>query len=139
MFTGAEPPAIVMPPLPLEVTVIASSPFALKMFTMSIWPSPVAEPSTPCGSIVTPPLAASVPVRSLIKMLSAPPRAWKSILSTSLRSIVMLATSRAKNTRPPLAEISTFSLTLAPMKQLVRPVLALDHVAALAFGFQTKH
>ena len=39
-------------------------------------------------------LATSVPVRSLTTMLSAPPRAWKSMCSTSLRSMVMLAMSR---------------------------------------------
>ena len=45
----------------------------------------------------------------------------------------MLATSRVKRTRLPLAEMSMFSLTLAPLNdQRVGAVLALDGVAAVA-------
>src|SRR5262249_35254587 len=39
----------------------------------------------------------SVPVRSLIVMVSAPPRAWTSIRSTPLRSIVTLPASRERS------------------------------------------
>ena len=52
-------------------------------------------------------------------MLSAPPRARKSMLSTSSRSIVTLATSRRKRTRPPLATMSMFSLAFEPKKSIV--------------------
>ena len=62
------------------------------------------------------PTVTSVPVRSLITMLSAPPSAWNLINSTSLRSMVTLAMSRVKRTRPPLAEMSMFSAMLAPLK-----------------------
>ena len=40
-------------------------------------------------------------------------------LSTSSRSIVTLATSRRNRTRPPLAEMSMFSLALEPKKSIV--------------------
>ena len=47
--------------------------------------------------------------------------------------MVMLATSRVKRTRAPLAEMLIFSLTLAPLKSIVScPGLALDGVAAVA-------
>ena len=66
-------------------------------------------------------------------MLSAPPRARKSMLSTSSRSIVTLATSRRKRTRPPLATMSMFSLAFgAEEEHRVGAVLALDGVVAVA-------
>ena len=75
----------------------------------------------------------SVPVRSLTVMVSAPPRALKSIPSTSLRSIVTLATSRVNRTRSPLAEMSIFSFDVGAVEEhRVEAVLALDGVAAVA-------
>ena len=45
----------------------------------------------------------------------------------------MLATSRVNRTRPPLAEMSMFSLMLAPLNSSVSvPGLAFDDVAAVA-------
>ena len=53
--------------------------------------------------------------------------------STSFKSMVTLATSRKKRTRSPLAEMSMFSATLAPLNSMrVDPVAAFDHVAAIA-------
>src|SRR5262249_10515510 len=58
----------------------------------------------------------SVPVRSLIVMVAAPPRAWTRIRSTPLRSIVTLPASRERSTREPLAEIVMVSSIFAPRK-----------------------
>ena len=75
----------------------------------------------------------SVPVRSLTVMVSAPPSALNWMFSTPLRSMVMVATSRVNRTRPPLAEMSIFSLMLAPLNNMrVGAGLALDDVAAVA-------
>jgi hypothetical protein len=51
--------------------------------------------------------------------VSAPPRAVSWICSTPLRFMVMAPTSRARLTRPWLAEMLIFSLTLAPLKTSV--------------------
>ena len=89
------------------------------------------EPGTPARSRLS--CVRSVPVRSLTVMVSAPPRALKLIPSTPLRSMVMLATSRVKRTRLPLAEMSIFSLTFAAVEEhRVEAVLSLDGVAAVA-------
>ena len=75
----------------------------------------------------------SVPVRSLTVILSAPPSALKSIVSTSLRSMMMLPTSRVNRTRPPLAEMSKFSPTSAPLNSSVSmPSWPSTDVAAVA-------
>ena len=80
----------------------------------------------------------SVPVRSLTVMVSAPPRALTSIRSTSLRSMVMLPTSRVNRTRWPLAEMSIFSLTSAPLKSIVSLPSWPSTVSLPSPGFQTK-
>ena len=75
--------------------------------------------SRPRGRAATPSVTVGAADRSLTMMVSAPPRALNSIASTSLRSMVTLAMSRVKRTRPPLAEMSMFSSTLAPLKRSV--------------------
>ena len=52
-------------------------------------------------------------------MVSAPPSALRSMLSTSFRSMTMLPMLRVKRTRPPLAEISKISATLLPLNSIV--------------------
>ena len=59
----------------------------------------------------------SVPVRSLTVIVSVPPRALRSIASTSLRSITMLPRLRVNSTRPPLAEASKISFAGAAVEQ----------------------
>ena len=131
MVTWAGRPLTSDPRLPIDGRLMASSPSVPLTMTVSAWPSPrAAERAAEVDRHLA---STSVPVRSLTTMLSAPPRALKSMRSTSLRSIVMLATSRVKRTRPPLAEMSMFSAMLAPLKiERVDAVLALDHVAAVA-------
>ena len=120
------------PPLK-GVTLMASLPAPPLTVTLSSWPSATPEPNVPSRSIFTPASARSVPVRSLTTTLSAPPRAWKSICSTSLRSIVTLAMSRKKRTRSPLAEMSMFSAILAPLNiERVDAGLTLDGVVVVA-------
>ena len=92
-----------VPAVPLTVTVSTAL-------------SPRPEPIAPSSLIATPARGRSVPLTSLITMLSAPPKAWNLIPSTSSRSIVMLAISRVKSTRPPLAKMSMFSAIFAPLK-----------------------
>ena len=84
------------------------------------------------------PAFTSVPVRSLTTMLSAPPKALNSMCSTPLRSIVMLPTSREKRTRAPLAEMSMFSLTLAPLNSSVSVPAWPSTVSLPSPGFQTN-
>jgi hypothetical protein len=57
------------------------------------------------------------PARSLTVTVSAPPNALTSMFSTSLRSMVMLAMSRVKRTRPPLAETTNSSPPALPLKR----------------------
>ena len=57
-------------------------------------------------------LRTSVPVRSLTVIVSAPPSALKSTVSTSLVSMVMLATSRKNLSRSPFADRSMCSARL---------------------------
>ena len=71
-------------------------------------------------------------------IVSAPPRALKSIASTSLRSMVTLATSRENSARPPLAEIVMFSAMLAPLKSIVSKPAWPSTVSLSSPGFQTK-
>ena len=75
----------------------------------------------------------SVPVRSLTVMVSAPPRALKSIVSTSLRSIVMLPTSREQpRVRAVGRDVDLLGDVGAVEQQRVVAGLALDGVAAVA-------
>ena len=75
----------------------------------------------------------SVPVRSLTTILSAPPKALKSMPSTSLRSMVTLAISRKNRTRPLLAEMSICSATTGAIEEhRVEAVLALERVVVVA-------
>ena len=130
IVTSAARPDTVTTPLS-SVIVITSSPLVALMMTVSAWPSPTPLPGVAARSMST--CLTSVPVRSLTVMVSAPPRALKLMVSTPLRSMVMLPTSRVSVARPPLAEMSMFSLTLAPLNSSVSlPRLALDRVAAVA-------
>ena len=61
----------------------------------------------------------SVPDRSLTVMLSGPPRALKSTISTSSVLIVTFPGWRKKTSRPPLAVIVTCSLPGAPLNSIV--------------------
>src|SRR5882724_11146173 len=74
-------------------------------------------PGTPARSMST--STTSVPARLFTAMWSAPPRALNWMRSTSFRSMAILATSRKKVARPPLAEMSMFSLALEPLKSRV--------------------
>ena len=96
---------------------MSSGPFVPLTVTESAAPSPVPPPITASRSSATD--LRSVPVVSFRNMSSLPPRAWTSMNSMSLRSIVMLATSRTNLTRSPLAETSNFSATPAPLKSSV--------------------
>ena len=100
---------------PVPVTVAMSSPFVALTMTLSGWAS--SPPPITARSATT--LVTSVPDRSLTTTLSAPPRVLATIDSTSLRSIVIAATSRVNRTRPPLAETSMFSLALLPLNAIV--------------------
>ena len=60
-----------------------------------------------------------VPVRSLTVMVSVPPRALKSTVSTPAVSIVMLPGLRKNLSLLPLAETSTCSAAAAPLKTIV--------------------
>ena len=93
-----------------------SLPLVPLTITVSAAPSP-PPPVVPARSTLT--CVTSVPVRSLTVMVSAPPSALTSMRSTSLRSMVMLPTSRVNRTRPPLAEMSNFSSMLAPLNSSV--------------------
>ena len=95
-------PNVSAPCVPLTVTVSAE-------------PSPLPPAPARSASIAV----RSVPDRSPTTTLSAPPRARNATASTSSRSIVTLATSRKRRTRPPLALMSTFSETLAPLNRSV--------------------
>ena len=71
-------------------------------------------------------------------MVSAPPMALTSMVSTLSRSIVMLATSRVSRACPPLAEMSMFSLTLAPLNTSVSVPAWPSTVSLPSPGFQTN-
>src|SRR5829696_512565 len=114
MLVANNRPETLMPPA-LPTAPNTSGPWVPLTVIPSAAPSP--PPSGPRRSRrfeVT-----SVPLRSPTTMLSAPPRARKSMLSTSSRSIVTLATLRKNRTRPPLAETSMFSPMLAPKNSIV--------------------
>ena len=113
------------------MTLITSSPLVALMMTVSAAPSGAAKVQVEF-------LDYAVSERSLTVMVSAPPRALKSIVSTLLRSIVMLATSRVNRTRLPLAEMSIFSLMLAPLNSSVSLPAWPSTVSLPSPGFQTK-
>ena len=102
---------------PLLATVMVSSPAVPLTITLSAAPSPWPLPGVADRSMST--CLTSVPVRSLTVMVSAPPKALTWMCSTPLRSMVMLPTSRNSRTREPLAEMSMFSPTLAPLNTSV--------------------
>ena len=78
-------------------------------------------------------LLTSVPVRSLTVMVSAPPSASKSIVSTPLTSIVTLATSREKRSALAVGrDVDVLGDVGAVELQRVGAGLALDDVAAVA-------
>ena len=91
-------------------TTATSSPLVAVAITLS------AAASLPPASVRT--LVTSVPDRSLTVMVSVPPSALTLIVSTSLVSMTMLAMSRVKRTRPPLAETSMRSLMFAPLNSI---------------------
>ena len=93
-------------------------------------------PASPTRSRST--CVTSVPVRSLTVMVSAPPRALNLMCSTPLRSMVTLPTSRKNRTRLPLAEMSMFSSTLAPLNSSVSVPSWPSTVSLPSPGFQTK-
>ena len=96
--------------------------------------SSVARGAADRGGEIDVDLDTSVPVRSLTTMLSVPPSALKSMLSTSFRSMVMLARSREEDrTRRRSPRPSMISLPVRAVEQhRVGAVLAFDDVAAVA-------
>ena len=75
----------------------------------------------------------SVPLRSPTTMLSAPPSAWKSMRSTSLRSIVTLATSRVNRACAAVGEnVDVLGDVRAVEQHRVDAVPAIDRVVAVA-------
>ena len=104
--------------------------------TVSAAPSPWPLPGVADRSMVT--CLTSVPVRSLTVMVSAPPRALSWMCSTPLRSMVTLPTSRNSRTRLPLAEMSMFSLTLAPLNTSVSVPAWPSTMSLPSPGFQMK-
>ncbi len=113
---------------------MASLPWVPLTVTVSAAPSP--PPPVAPRSIAT--WVTPVPVRSLTVMLSVPPTALSWIFSTLLRSITMAPTSRASRTRPPLAEISIFSLALEPLNTSVSVPAPPSTISLPSPGFQTK-
>ena len=71
-------------------------------------------------------------------MVSAPPRALKSMASMPSRSMVTLATSRKKRTRGPLAEMSMFSLAFEPLNRRVSVPAWPSTVSLPSPGFHTN-
>ena len=117
--------------VPAPSTPITSLPLVPMTVAVSTWPSPVVPPSVPARLIAT--WVTSVPLRSLTVMASTPPRALKSMRSTSLRSIVTLAILRKKSTRPPLAEMVDVFGDDGPVElKLVQAGLALEGVVVVA-------
>ena len=90
-----------------------------------------AAASVAARSMLT--LLTPVPVRSLTVMLSAPPSALKSIVSTPSRSIVMLATSREQPCPRAIGrDVDVLVDVRAVEQQRVDAGLAFDRVAAVA-------
>src|SRR5829696_6829596 len=113
MLTAVCSPKTLIPPASPAAPKV-SAPWVPLTVIVSAAPSP--PPLGPRRS--TPASVRSVPERSPTTTLSAPPSARKSMFSTSSRSIVTLAMLRKNRTRPPLAEMSMFSATLAPKNSI---------------------
>ena len=96
----------------LPGATITSAPFVPLTTTWSAAPSP-APPVAEIDLDSSRP----VPDRSLTVTTSAPPSALNVDRLDASVSMTMAATSRVKRSRPPLAERSIFSATLAPLKQ----------------------
>ena len=75
----------------------------------------------------------SVPVRSFTVMVSAPPRALKSMLSTSLRSIMTLATLRKNDHAPAVGrDVDVLADVGAVEEHRVEAGLAFEGVVVVA-------
>src|SRR5436190_908828 len=134
MFVRAASPATTAPLAP-PATVATSSPAVPSTVTAS----GAASPETPSGAARSAVNSLrSVPLRSCCVTASAPPRARKFTLSTSLRSIVTAATSRVNRTRRPFADRSMFSLTLAPLNASVSMPSWPSTVSLPSPGLQTN-
>ena len=130
MFTAAPRPNTLTPPAS-PATPNTSAPCVALTVTVSAAPSPLPPGPRRSRSI----FVISVPERSPITMLSAPPSARKSIVSTSSRSIVTLAMSRKKLTRPPFAEMVMFSAMFAPKNSIVSVPFCPSMVSLPSPGF----
>ena len=97
------------------VTVTASSPAVPVSATRSAAPSPPGLPEAGVRFGLT--CSTSVPDRSPIANVSAPPKAIGLISSTSSSSSATLATSRSKRRRPPSAARRKVSSAAAPLKE----------------------
>ena len=98
------------------------------MMMVSAAPSP--SPLEPARLMFT--SVTSVPDMSLTVILSAPPRALKSIDSMSFRSMTTLATSRVNSARSPFAEIVDLLGDVGAVEQhRVEAVLALEGVVVV--------
>ncbi len=107
-----------------------SLPLVPLTMTASAAASPVVPPMAPARFTLT--VVRSVPERLLTVTVSAPPSVLRSIASTSLRSMTMLATLRVNSTRPPFAETLKISLAALPLNSIRSvPPLSFDGVVAV--------
>src|SRR5947199_5126125 len=105
MFIGDDPAVTAIYPLSLH-DALPILPAVSLTVTVSTWPSPTPEPMAPSRSTATPAPVKSVPLTSLITMLSVPRTEEHTSDLQSLRHLVCLAMPRKKRNRPPLAEMS---------------------------------
>ena len=121
--------------LPLSPTTsTTSSPFVALMMMVSAAPSPT-PPGRPRLMFTS---VTSVPDMSLTVILSAPPKALKSINSMSLRSMTTFATSRKKVAWSPFAEMVICSAALEPLNSILSKPSWPSRVSLSSPGFQTK-
>ena len=102
---------------PLLATLMWSSPAVPLTFTVSASPSPWPLPGVADRSIAT--CLTSVPVRSLTVTLSAPPKRRELDVLDAVEVHGDVADVAEQPHPRPLAEMSMFSLTLAPLNTSV--------------------
>ena len=113
MFTRADRPRTDTD-VPAPTTSMTSAPLVPLTITVSAAPSPAAPPMVPARLALS--ATRSVPVMLLTMTVSVPPRALRSMASTSLRSMTMLPRLRVNRTRPPFADASKVSAPALPLK-----------------------
>ena len=105
------------PSVPAPTTSTMSSPLVPLAITTSAAPSPAVPPIVAARLTLT--SVTSVPERSFTVSVSVPPRALRSMASTSSRSMTMLPRLRVNSTRPPLAEAAKISSPALPLNSMV--------------------